>query len=109
MRPGLTLCIKSLQNRLNFLPLFTGEPGYHVVTLTADVHAFKQDTHVTTVDRTPRISAGSSGFLLTSILNDVNDCLFTAFTVQLDGVVSGDSSFTDVSLNPFSEFENSMW
>ena len=73
MRHGLTLCIKSLQNSLNFLPLFTCEPGYHVVTLAADVHAFKQDTHVTAVDRTLFINRGSSGFLLTVILKHGDD------------------------------------
>ena len=69
----------------------TCEPGHHMVTFTADVHAFMQGTHVTTVDRTPRVRTGSSGFLLTSILNHVNDCLFAAFTVKLDGVVSSNT------------------
>ena len=107
MRPRLTLCIKSLQNSLNFLPLFIGEPGYHVVTLTADIHALEQDTHVTTVDWTPCVGVGSSGFLLTRFFNDVNDCLLTTFTIQLDGVVGSDTTFANVSLDSVSELENS--
>ena len=107
MRPGLTLCIKSLQNSLNFLPLFIGEPGYHVVTLTADIHALQKDTHVTTVDWTPCVSAGSSGFLLTRFFYDVDDSLLITFTIQLDGVISSNTTLTFLIFNTVSEFENS--